>query len=147
MNSYNKQTTMTTRENATRNWVLVDVENQVVGRAASKIAQILRGKHRPEYVPHVDNGDFVVIINAAKVKFTGKKLEKKNYYHHTGFPGGIKEITAGKQLEKHPERVLEQAIWGMLPKSALSKNMMKKLKIYAGTEHPHAAQNPVAINL
>jgi len=147
MNSYNKQTTMATRENATRNWVLVDVENQVVGRAASKIAQILRGKHRPEYVPHVDNGDFVVIINAAKVKFTGKKLEKKNYYHHTGFPGGIKEITAGKQLEKHPERVLEQAIWGMLPKSALSKNMMKKLKIYAGTEHPHAAQNPVAINL
>ncbi len=147
MNSYTKQTTMVTRENATRNWVLVEVENQVVGRAASKIAQILRGKHRPEYVPHLDNGDFVVVINAAKVKFTGKKLEKKKYYHHTGFPGGIKEITAEKQLEKHPERVLEQAIWGMLPKSALSKNMMKKLKIYAGTEHPHAAQNPVAINL
>lgn len=138
-----KQTTMATRETAERRWVLIDAEGQVVGRVASRIANILRGKHRPTFVPHVDNGDFVVVVNAAKVRFTGKKLKDKVYYRHSGYPGGLKEIVAERQLEKHPERVLRDAVWGMLPKNtSLSKRLLKKLKIYPGPSHPHAAQNP-----
>ncbi len=142
-----KQTTWINAENADRSWVLFDATDRIVGRAATQIAEILRGKHRPTYTPNVDNGDFVIVINAAKVRFTGKKLKGKHYYHHTGFPGGIKDITAEKQLEKHPDRILRDAVWGMLPKNRLSRQLLTKLKIYPGAEHPHAAQKPVALNV
>lgn len=130
-----------------RSWVLVDLENQVLGRAASKIATLLRGKDKPNFTPHVDSGNFVVAINAAKVRLTGKKLDDKVYYKHTGFPGGLKEITARELLKKDPERAVQEAVWGMLPKNALSRGILTKLKIYPGNEHPHASQSPEKINL
>jgi len=136
---------MATPATAKRNWVLIDLENQVVGRAASRVAQILRGKHRPTFVPHVDNGDFVVAINASKVRLTGNKLQGKHYRRHSGYPGGLKDITAEKLLIKNPERIFRQAVWGMLPKNRLSRQLMKKLKIYPGAEHPHEAQRPEAV--
>jgi large subunit ribosomal protein L13 len=132
---------------APRGWVLIDVKDQVVGRAASKIANLLRGKDKPTYTPNTDAGAFVVVINAAKVRFTGAKWKEKEYHHHTGYFGGIKSITAEKQLERHPERILRAAVSGMLPKNTLSRSLIKKLKIYPGTEHPHAAQQPQIINL
>lgn len=133
-------TTLSTPETAKRDFVVFDAKDQVVGRAATKIAAMLRGKDRPAFTPNVDNGSFVIVINAAKVRFTGSKLLQKNYYHHTGFPGGIKAINAKSQLEKHPDRVLSEAVWGMLPKNTLSRHLMRKLKIYADANHPHAAQ-------
>lgn len=136
---------MATPATAKRNWVLIDLDNQVVGRAASRVAQILRGKHRPSFVPHVDNGDFVVAINAAKVRLTGNKLKDKHYRGHSGYPGGLKDITAEKLLKKNPERIFRDAVWGMLPKNRLSRQLMKKLKIYPGADHPHAAQRPETI--
>lgn len=142
-----QSTTLVKPSDAKRPWVLVNVENQVVGRAATRIANLLRGKSKVTFTPNVDNGDFVVVINAAKLKFTGDKFKDKVYYHHTGFPGGIKSISAEKQLERHPNRVLSIAVWGMLPKNRLSRHLMKKLKIYSGSEHPHSAQNPTAINI
>ena len=131
-----------------RKWILVDAENAVVGRLASFIAMRLRGKHRPDYTPHVDCGDQVVVINASKVKLTGRKLEQKTYHWHTGYPGGIKSRTAGKVLEgKFPERVLEKAVERMLPKeSPLARRQMTHLRIYAAGEHPHAAQNPEVVD-
>ncbi len=135
-----QKTTLITTENADRGWVLFDAEDKVVGRAATEIASMLRGKDRPTFTPHVDNGSFVVVVNAAKVKFTGNKWQDKKYYHHSGYPGGMKEITAEKQLEKHPEEILRDAVWGMLPKNTLSRHLMRKLKIYPGSEHPHEAQ-------
>ena len=135
-----QKTTLVTTENADRGWVLFDAEDKVVGRAATEIASMLRGKDRPTFTPHVDNGSFVVVVNAAKVKFTGNKWQDKKYYHHSGYPGGMKEITAEKQLEKHPEDILRDAVWGMLPKNTLSRHLMRKLKIYPGSEHPHEAQ-------
>ena len=130
-----------------KKWIVIDAENAVVGRLASFIAMRLRGKHRPDYTPHVDCGDHVVVVNAGKVKLTGRKLDQKVYYRHTGYPGGIKEITAGKQLNgRFPERVLEKAVERMLPKeSPLARRQMTHLHIYAGGEHPHAAQTPEAI--
>ncbi len=130
-----------------KKWVVIDAENAVVGRLASFIAMRLRGKHRPDYTPHVDCGDYVVVVNADKVKFTGKKLADKIYYWHTGHPGGIKERTAGKILGgRFPERVLEKAVERMLPKeSPLARKQMTHLRIYKGNEHPHAAQSPEAI--
>lgn len=142
-----QKTTFKTKEDSTRNWVIVDVKDQIVGRAASEIANILRGKHRPTYTPNADAGDFVVVINAAQIRFSGNKLLDKEYFHHTGYFGGIKSVTAEKQLQRHPERVLRDAVWGMLPKNTLSRQLIKKLKIYEGTEHPHTAQNPTAINI
>ena len=131
-----------------RPWILIDAENVVVGRLASFIANRLRGKHRPDYSPHVDCGDNVVVINADKVKFTGKKLAEKTYYRHTGHPGGIKETTAGKVLSgRFPERVLEKAVERMLPKeSSLARGQLTHLKLYKGPEHPHEAQAPVRID-
>ena len=131
-----------------RKWILVDTENAVVGRLASFIAMRLRGKHRPDYTPHVDCGDQVVVINASKVKLTGRKLEQKTYHWHTGYPGGIKSRTAGKVLEgKFPERVLEKAVERMLPKeSPLARKQLTHLKIYVGGEHPHEAQNPETVD-
>ena len=131
-----------------KKWLLIDAEGLVVGRAASIIANILRGKHKPSFTPHVDCGDNVIIINAAKVKFTGKKLGDKVYYKHTGYAGGIKEVTAQKVLEgRFPERVLEKAIERMIPRGPLGRQQMRNLRIFAGTEHPHEAQNPEVLDL
>lgn len=139
-----KTTPMLTREQALaqRAWYVVDAKDQVLGRLAVKIARVLRGKNRPEFTPHVDCGSFVVVVNAEKVRLTGRKLEQKRYYRHSGYPGGIRSQTAGQLLEKHPERLLRAAVEGMLPKNRLGRRLATKLKIYAGPEHPHGAQNP-----
>ena len=123
-------------------WHVVDAENQVVGRLASRVAAVIRGKHKPEFTPHVDGGDFVVIVNADKVRFTGKKETDKTYFRHSGYPGGVTLQTPREVREKHPERILERAVKGMLPKNRLGRQMAKKLKVYAGPDHPHEAQNP-----
>lgn len=125
-----------------RKWHLVDAKGKTLGRLAVQVATLLRGKHKPIFTPNVDTGDHVVIINAGEVRLTGNKLQKKTYYHHTGYPGGIKSITAKHLLEKKPTEVLSKAIRGMLPKTPLGKQMARKLRIYAGPEHPHTAQNP-----
>ena len=128
-------------------WYVVDADGKVLGRMASEIASVLRGKHKPTFTPHVDDGDFVVVVNAAKVTLTGRKLEQKVYYRHSGYPGGIKSITAGKLLERYPERVIESAVRGMLPKGPLGRRMARKLKVYGGPEHPHAAQRPESMEI
>ncbi len=144
-----KDTHMTTREDAlaARRWCLVDADGRVVGRLATQIASILRGKHRPTFTPHVDTGDFVVVVNAAKVRLTGKKLADKVYYRHTGYPGGVRQATASRVLQERPERVLRAAVVGMLPKNRLGRQLATKLKIYPGAEHPHAAQKPERLAL
>lgn len=130
-----------------REWLLIDAEDQVLGGVASKAAHILRGKHKPQYTPHVDTGDFVVIINADKIRVTGVKATDKEYYRHSGYPGGLKCETFQEAMEKHPERVIEHAVKGMLPKNTLGRAMGKKLKVYAGSEHPHTAQQPREIKM
>ena len=125
-----------------RNWQVVDAEGKILGRLATEIANTLRGKNKPNFTPHMDTGDFVVVINAEKISLTGKKLTDKVYYHHTGYPGGIRSITAEKLLEKKPEQLLIEAVKGMLPKNKLQSVFMKKLKVYAGADHPHSAQQP-----
>lgn len=130
-----------------KNWYLVDAEGKILGRLASKIAQVLSGKNKPIYTPHLDTGDFVVVINAKKVKVTGNKEKKKIYYHYSGYPGGMKEIVYEKLLEKKPALIIQKAVKGMLPKSKLGRKMFKKLKVYAGSEHRHQAQNPEKIEL
>ena len=124
------------------NWWLVDAKGKTLGRLATEIARRLRGKHKPEYTPHIDTGDFVVVVNAKDIAVTGNKRQDKQYYSHTGYPGGIKQINFNKLVQKHPTMPLEKAIKGMLPKNTLGRTMFKKLKIYAGTEHPHVAQQP-----
>lgn len=136
-----------TNETAKHDWYLVDASNKTLGRLASEVASRLRGKHKPEYTPHVDTGDFIVIINASQVKVTGNKAKAKIYYSHSGYPGGLKEMTFEKLLLKSPERVLEIAIKGMLPKNPLGRAMYRKLKVYAGKEHPHAAQQPQVLDI
>ena len=126
----------------THEWYVADANGQNLGRFASKIARVLLGKHKPTYTPGVMTGDYVVVVNCEHIAVTGNKKEDKKYYHHTGYPGGIKEISLGKQLEKHPDRVIRAAVKGMLPKNTYGRNLLKRLKIYAGPEHPHAAQNP-----
>ena len=130
-----------------RDWYVVDAKGKVLGRLASHISMILRGKNKPIFTPHMDTGDFVIVINADKVKLTGKKLKDKKYYWHTGYPGGLKEISAEKLLKEKPNRVILKAVWGMLPKNRLGRKLIKKLKVYAGAEHPHTAQNPKALHL
>ena len=125
-----------------RNWFVVDLEGKVLGRAAAEIARVLRGKHKAIYTPSVDTGDFVVVLNADKVKLTGNKLAAKMYHRHTGFPGGIRSISAEKLLQSKPEELIKKAVKGMLPKNKLGRQMFRKLKVYAGAEHPHAAQKP-----
>jgi large subunit ribosomal protein L13 len=142
-----QKTRLETPQTAKRGWVILDVKGCVVGRAATKIADMLRGKHRPTYTPHVDAGDFVVVVNASGLRFTGQKPKQKVYYRHTGYFGGLKEITAEKQLAAHPDRVLRDAVWGMLPKNRLSRQLIKKLKVYAGSEHPHESQGPVTLEI
>jgi large subunit ribosomal protein L13 len=126
-------------------WRLVDADGRTLGRLATEIADVLRGKHKPAYTPHVDTGDFVVVVNAKKVRVTGKKLEQKIYYRHSGYPGGLRERTLAEQLERRPEEVIRRAVRGMLPKNKLAAAQLRKLKIYAGPEHPHAAQNPAPL--
>jgi len=140
---------MATRETALseRRWFIVDADGRVVGRLATQIANVLRGKHKPSFTPHVDSGDFVVVINAAKVKFSGRKLEDKLYIRHTGWPGGVRRATAGRVMQERPERVLRSAVTGMLPKNRLGRKLATKLKIYRGAEHPHAAQQPEQLAL
>jgi large subunit ribosomal protein L13 len=128
-----------------QSWYLVDADGRTLGRLATQIADLLRGKGKPQYTPHVDSGDFVVVVNAEKVRVTGKKLEQKRYYRHSGYPGGLRERTLAEQLERRPEDVLRRAVKGMLPRNRLASRQLVKLKIYAGPEHPHAAQNPVPI--
>lgn len=130
-----------------QNWLLVDAEGQTLGRMATQIATRLRGKHKAEYTPHVDTGDFIVVINADKVKVTGKKATDKLYYSHSGFPGALKTISFENLQEKAPERVIQLAVKGMLPKNPLGRAMFKKLKVYAGAEHPHGAQQPQTVQL
>jgi large subunit ribosomal protein L13 len=126
-----------------RKWYVVDAKGKTLGRLASEVATILRGKHKPTYTPHVDTGDFVIVINASQVELTGKKLQKKIYYRHSGYPGGLKAISAGDLRATKPERMIELAVKGMLPKTKLGRAQFKKLKVYAGPEHPHQAQQPV----
>ena len=128
-------------------WLLVDAEGQTLGRMATAIATRLRGKHKPEYTPHIDTGDFVVVINADKVRVTGNKAKDKIYHSHSGFPGGLKSISFERLLEKAPERGIKQAVKGMLPRNSLGRAMFKKLKVYAGAEHPHTAQQPESVHL
>ncbi len=123
-----------------RRWHVVDAEGRILGRLASEVAQLLRGKYRPTYTPHMDNGDFVVIVNAAKVKVTGDKAEQKRYYRHSGYPGGLKEMSLARMLETRPERVLQAAVKGMLPHNRLSRQLLRHLKVYGGPDHPHQAQ-------
>jgi large subunit ribosomal protein L13 len=130
-----------------RKWHVVDADGLVVGRMASQVAKILRGKNKPIFTPHVDTGDFVVIVNASKVRFTGNKLEKKTYYRHTGYPGGLRTTMAKDLMKTSPERIIYSAVRGMLPKNTLGRQQFKKLKVYRGPEHPHNAQNPEELNL
>ena len=141
------KTVSTRSEDAVNDWVLIDAEDQTLGRLASLIAIRLRGKHKVDFTPHVDNGDYVVVINASKVKVTGKKETDKLYYRHTGYPGGIKNVTLGRMRETKPERIIEKAVKGMLPRSPLGRAMWKKLKVYGGSEHPHDSQQPRKIEL
>ena len=135
------------KEEIERGWYVVDAEGQTLGRLASKIAPKLKGKHKPIYTPHLDCGDFVVVINADKVRVTGRKMDQKFYYRHSGYPGGIKSISLRDQLAQHPERVVQAAVRGMLPKNKLGRKMIKKLKVYAGDSHPHSAQQPKSLEL
>ena len=130
-----------------RSWFLVDAENKVLGRLAAKIATVLRGKHKPVFTPHVDTGDFVIVINADKIHLTGSKLDNKMYYSHSGYPGGIKAVSAGEMLDKKPEAIIQHAVKGMLPKNKLGRQQLRKLKVYAGTEHPHESQMPQELKL
>ncbi|HEC60628.1 MAG TPA: 50S ribosomal protein L13 [bacterium] len=123
-------------------WVLVDANDRILGRLATQIASILLGKHKPKFTPGVDSGDYVVVVNAKRIRVTGKKLDNKIYYRHSNYPGGLKAISLRQQLAKHPERVIHSAVWGMLPHNKLGRRLIKKLKIYAGPDHPHEAQSP-----
>lgn len=136
------RTQFATRDDVERKWYLVDAEDAILGRLATKIATYLRGKNKAIFTPHIDTGDFIIVINADKVKLTGKKLEDKIYYHHSGYPGGLKAETAKDRLRRKPEEVIIDAVWGMLPKGRLGRAIIKKLKVYRGPEHPHEAQKP-----
>ena len=147
MDSLSYKTISANAATVTKEWVVIDATNEVLGRLASQIAKILRGKNKPGYTPHVDCGDYVIVINAEKVKLTGNKMTDKVYTRHTGYPGGQRFATAQDYLKKKPEFVIEEAVRGMLPKTRLGEAIFKNLKVYAGAEHPHAAQNPKAIKL
>ena len=130
-----------------RRWYVVDAQGKTLGRLATEVARVLRGKHKPTFTPHLDTGDFVIVVNAEKIRVTGNKLEAKRYYRHTGYLGGLRSRTLQQQLEKHPDRVITHAVKGMLPKNRLGADMLRKLKVYAGAEHPHAAQKPQPLEL
>ncbi|MBI5341918.1 MAG: 50S ribosomal protein L13 [Deltaproteobacteria bacterium] len=140
-----KTTEYFTRDEANQVWYVVDADGKVLGRLATKVAEVLRGKHKTKFTPNADIGDFVIVVNAEKVKLTGKKLTEKNYHHHSGYMGGLKTTTPEKVLQKHPERLVEWAVRGMLPKTRLGDRLFTKLKVYAGPDHPHKAQQPKAL--
>lgn len=142
-----KTTFMANVSNIERKWYVVDADGKTVGRLAAEVAKVLRGKHKPTFTPHVDTGDYVIVINADKAVFTGKKLLQKTYFRHSGYPGGTTFTTAGKMMSTRPERVIEMAVKGMLPKNRLGAKIYTKLNVYAGSEHPHAAQMPQALEL
>lgn len=141
------KTTSTRQEDVQHGWFVVDAEGRTLGRLASEIARRLRGKHKAEYTPHVDTGDYIVVVNAEKVRVTGAKERDKTYYRHSGFPGGIKAVSLGKLRATHPERLLLGAVRGMMPRNPLGRAMLRKLKVYAGPSHPHAAQQPSELHL
>ncbi|MCB1663481.1 MAG: 50S ribosomal protein L13 [Pseudomonadales bacterium] len=134
-------------ETVVQDWYVVDAEGKTLGRLSTEIARRLRGKHKPEYTPHVDTGDYIVVVNAEKVRVTGNKASDKMYYRHSGYPGGIKSISFKQLIDRAPERAIETAVKGMLPRNPLGREMYRKLKVYAGTEHPHAAQQPMPLEL
>ena len=144
-----KDTYMASREDAlaARRWFIIDAQSRVVGRVATQVANVLRGKHKPTFTPHVDTGDFVVVVNASKIRLTGAKLTDKIYHRHTGYPGGVRRTAAGRMMNERPERVLRSAVVGMLPKNRLGRRLATKLKIYRGAEHPHAAQKPETLSI
>lgn len=142
------KTTVSAREqDVQRDWYVVDAQGQTLGRLATRVATLLRGKNKPIYTPHVDCGDYVIVVNADKIHVTGRKMTQKRYYRHSGYPGGLKEVTLRDQLQKFPDRVIESAVRGMLPKNRLGRQMFKKLKVYAGPNHPHQAQQPKPFEL
>jgi large subunit ribosomal protein L13 len=141
------KTYQATAQDRERTWYLVDAENKTLGRLSTQIADVLRGKRKPTYTPHVDVGDFVIVINAEKVAVTGKKREDKRYWRHSGYPGGIRSRTLGEMLEKRPEEVIRKAVKGMLPRNRLARQQLRKLKVYAGAEHPHQAQKPETLEI
>ena len=147
MKTFTASTPSTRPQDVQHDWYVVDAENKTLGRLATEVARRLRGKHKPEYTPHVDTGDYIVVVNADKVAVTGNKLADKMYYRHTGYIGNLKSINLQDLLDKHPERVIEIAVKGMLPKNTLGRAMYRKLKVYAGAEHPHSAQQPMALEL
>lgn len=142
-----KNTFMQKKEEIKRDWYVIDADGQTLGRVAAKVAHVLRGKHKPTFTPHVDCGDFVIVTNASKIILTGNKLDDKMYYNHSGYPGGLRERTARTMKESYPVEMMERAIKGMLPKGRLGRQMYRKLFVYAGNEHPHAAQKPVEMKL
>jgi len=137
-----EKTYVTKEDDVQRKWFVVDAEGQTLGRLATEVARVLRGKHKPEYSPSIDVGDYVIVVNSGKIRVTGRKLDQKMYYHHTGYPGGIRSIALRDLLKKHPTRAVEFAVRGMMPKNRLGRRMLRKLKVYAGAEHPHTAQRP-----
>ena len=141
------KTVSTKPADVTRDWYVVDAEGKTLGRMATEIARRLRGKHKPEYTPHVDTGDYIIVVNAEKVRVTGNKAKDKMYYRHTGYPGGLRSMSFEKMVDHAPERTVEFAVKGMLPKGPLGRAMYTKIKVYAGTEHPHQAQQPQALTL
>ena len=147
MNTLSYKTVSANKSNVDKQWIVVDAEGEILGRLSSKIAMVIRGKNKPSYTPHVDCGDNVIVINADKVKLTGNKMGDKTYVRYTGYPGGQRFISPKELLEKHPERIVEKAVRGMLPKNRLGRALYKNLHVYAGGEHPHAAQSPKAIKL
>ncbi|WP_128896405.1 50S ribosomal protein L13 [Longirhabdus pacifica] len=142
-----RTTFMAKQEEVERKWYVVDAAGKTLGRLASEVAAIIRGKHKPQFTPHVDGGDFVIVLNASQIELTGKKLTDKKYYRHSQHPGGLKVTTAGDMLEKKPERMIELAVHGMLPKTRLGSRMKLRVKVYAGSEHPHEAQKPEVLEL
>ena len=147
MNTLSYRTISSNSVTADKQWVLVDAEGQALGRLASKVAKIIRGKHKPNFTPHVDCGDNVIVINAEKIELSGKKMEVKEYIRHTGYPGGQRSLLAKQVMEKHPERLIENAVRGMLPKNTLGRKLYTNLKVVVGTEHKHQAQQPTLVNL
>lgn len=142
-----QKTFVTKPSDIERRWWVVDAEGQTLGRLASKIAPYLTGKNKPIYTPNLDTGDFVIVINCEKIEVTGNRLDQKQYHHHSGYMGGLKSVTLREQMEKHPDRVIKSAVKGMLPSTNLGRTMLKKLKVYAGSEHPHAAQKPQKLDI
>jgi large subunit ribosomal protein L13 len=135
------------KETAQNDWYVIDAEGKTLGRMAAEIAHRLRGKHKPEYIPHVDTGDYIVVVNAEKVAVTGNKATDKMYHHHTGYPGGLKSATFNEMIQRSPEDVIKLAVKGMLPRTPLGRSMLRKLKVYAGAQHPHSAQSPAELSL